>query len=806
MPRAHDPTSFFGRPLPKRVAPSTRTVTPIEESPGSKWRKRPPLRSRIPRDEKPFIAWDGEGIDDDPSRPSVQNYVLFGCSVPNESGEPKYVLRAHALSTVECLDLILQVEEENPDAIHVGFGFDYDVNQILKDLNHQQLITLRKTGFIRWHGYLIEHRPHKWFRVMAGQYREKSGQRRYRRTATIYDVHSFYGSSFEKAIDKFLPTDPVARRIVAEGKAGRGNFRYEELDTRVTTYWWEEIQLLQQLVINLRTLCLSVDVHLEDWHGPGAIASYYMKKYHIDDHMDRELRDEIIDASAAAYAGGRFELFKVGRANRPVYSADINSAYPYHLTHVPSLRNGTWKHVEEFDPNEPMPTGTIGVYHIARVGVKSAFHRAPDGTIPTQYIDTTSAQPLFFRTKQNCMHYPTVVEGWYWDPEAELVWNDPAVKFVEAWIYTTDDVVYPFAWVADIYAQRNRLKAEKNPAEYILKLAINSIYGKLAQRVGYDEEKMTAPRWHQLEWAGHLTSATRAQLYRAAKQADDQDALIAVETDGIYSLVPLDVPESDTLGDWKCTVYKDMAYIQNGVYMYEMYDEGWKFKYRGLDRDSMIFSIVMDWMDRLDTIYCHECARDAVDRRAHNRFHLRNDLPMELRPDACESCREWVDEKEQHTCDSHPLRRDDCSACQVAAQSLKLHSCTFEVETRRFIGYGAAIIGSDGRNMDKWRHWVTDIKTLRIGGAADDGKRVHNPERCKACHEGLTFGSMMHDMEIGQPYLGKDNPSAPHELKWRTVVNEEGIKRQGYEDDVYKWRVEGDDYFNMLSSVYGAAS
>ncbi len=56
--------------------------------------------------------------------------------------------------------------------------------------------------------------------------------------------------------------------------------------------------------------------------------------------MDQNLKDEIKLAAQYAYFGGRFETFKIGRYKGPVYSLDINSAYPFAISQLPNLNAG----------------------------------------------------------------------------------------------------------------------------------------------------------------------------------------------------------------------------------------------------------------------------------------------------------------------------------------------------------------------------------------------------------------------------------------------------------------------------------
>src|SRR5690349_4869767 len=77
-------------------------------------------------DTRPFIAWDGEGYDAYRVNSSgvieiEHRYMLFGASTGD-------YITGISLGTAECLDLMLQVERENPNSYHVGFSFEYDDN------------------------------------------------------------------------------------------------------------------------------------------------------------------------------------------------------------------------------------------------------------------------------------------------------------------------------------------------------------------------------------------------------------------------------------------------------------------------------------------------------------------------------------------------------------------------------------------------------------------------------------------------------------------------------------------------------
>jgi hypothetical protein len=131
------------------------------------------------------------------------------------------------------------------------------------------------------------------------------------------------------------------------------------------------------------------------------------------------------------------------------------------------------------------------------------------------------------------------------------------------------------------------MKAEGIGAEYAIKLALNSLYGKMAQRAGW-ERKHSAPMWHQLEWAGWVTSFTRSMLYEQIHKIP-WEHLIGVETDGIYTTLDpslLGISNSKELGGWEITEFDELVYLQSGVYAKRQGTE-WSSKFRGLDQNSI---------------------------------------------------------------------------------------------------------------------------------------------------------------------------------------------------------------------------
>jgi hypothetical protein len=521
----------------------------------------------VPKEQRRFIAWDGEGMNlrgvDHP-----QSYVLFGASTGD-------IVTGDNLNTLQLCEFIVNVGSRYPGAWHIGFAFTYDANMILKSLTLQSLRKMYRQGFIHVGDYCITLRSGKSLTITRYGKNYSKTNTKDKVTVRIFDIFSFFGKSFVASVEEYLGVDAAGLDLVKEGKQQRGTFTDMAY---VEKYWRAEIDLLERLAYELRSRMYSAGLYISQWHGPGALGSYAMKHNGIKSHLKPQ-SDQIREAARYAYAGGRFELFKVGRITGPIWSVDINSAYPYAIARLPSLNKGVWKHIRK-----PTRIARFGVYRI-RLAAKSGFARPPG--------------PVFHRDKRHNISYPWLVDGWYWAPEVAGLLGSEYVEIIEGYEYLGSQE-RPFKWVEEMYLQRLEWKNAGNPAQIALKLCLNSMYGKLAQRVGWDEKTRRIPPWHQLEYAGWVTSYTRAMLYKIMKRIPFED-LIAVETDGIYTTknpAELGITTSKNLGGWEVTEYDEVIYLQSGLAFLRR-DNVWETKRRGLDKDSFTIQDAITYTNTL---------------------------------------------------------------------------------------------------------------------------------------------------------------------------------------------------------------
>lgn len=638
-----------------------------------------------PLQDRPFIAWDGEGVNlKGPGKP--QSYVLFGCNhghVSNHGG----------LSAFDCLDFIIETGLKHPGAFHVGFAFTYDANMIIRSLSPVTLGRLHRNGWVRLRRsdgrvYAVTFARGKFFRVTL--YRPEYDSKRNphaKTTVQIFDIFSFFAKSFIKAYESMVGPVPD---IIKEGKAARAEFTIDEFDD-ILNYWSEEIQMLKRLAEELRRRVYNAGLRITQWHGPGALATYALRSHRIKQYMSQS-PDGVRLASRYGYAGGRFELYKIGRIRGPVFAYDINSAYPHAIRQLPDLATGTWSYVES-----PSRISRFGIYRV-RLKMGHGFMGQPS--------------PVFHRDRNHNITFPWVTDGWYWSPEAWHAMKCGA-EIVEGWEYTGWSEL-PFAWVADMYAQRKDWQMRGIAAQIALKLCMNSMYGKLAQRVGWDPISQRLPPFHQLEWAGWITSLTRARLFDVMSRIPF-DRLIAVETDGLYSTVPpseIGISMSTELGGWDIKEYDEVMYVQSGLAW--LHDNGgWHDKRRGLDA----------------------C------RNNH-------------RPDECtctnvfslSTCREYLSSLHASPDRSAPWQ-------------------AYKGQSTRFIGLGQALQSAQPFHT---RHcvWETAPREITPGG----GKRTHFPPHCATCQSGNASAyDMAHDLVIHSAALFEPQ-SYPHSVPWEEEI------------------------------------
>jgi len=500
---------------------------------------------------KPFIAIGGLAITQPDGNLTYAHLALStGQSITNPDG----------LTTNQIFSFILDNTPDSDQGILVSYTGAYDWNNWLKDLNLDQLKTIYggnyRTSAIDNGIYSIKLNPGQSITLYD----------LWRKKRTINEIYNFYQVPLSESAKEYLniqiPGGSKYEKAVTPDQLNQGkqNLLFE-------------LQTTANLMAEFRARLEKVNLRPRRWNGSGGIVTNLFAQHNIKDHLAEQPAD-IAKIARYAYAGGRFEIIQYGQQKQKQnYAYDINSAYPEAMTKLPSLKGGRWLHIDGDPGNHE-----YGLYKITIKGKKAHL-----------------PHPLFTRDYKGNISYPRTVTGWYWSPEiaAVRIWAEKGFgtyEIEQAYLFDPATDTKPFAWIANLYQQRLELQRQGDNAETGLKLALNTAYGKLAQQVGFipadEKNAQIIPPYHQLEYAGYITSYTRAKIYLAS--IEQIHAVIAYETDAVFMQQELyNLPVGDQLGEYRETPYQELTYLNSGIYYGTKKDGTKVFKLRGITANSV---------------------------------------------------------------------------------------------------------------------------------------------------------------------------------------------------------------------------
>lgn len=568
--------------------------TPVKSGSTTPERNRARNRSGF-RDIK-FVAWDGEGVGQPLNRYVILSNSERECIETFDGCLSKHPSRL--------FDFILSYARRN--VVHLIYGGGYDFNMWILGLPDTNKRELMDKGFTFWENYRLEYVPRKCFTIVRKVEKKRT-------KVTIWDTNGFFQSSFLKALKDWKVGTAAEHDRIASMKSSRQNFTMAEY-AEIKEYNFVECELLSKLISNLRDL-LADDpenpgnekpwLPLRRWDGAGSVASAIYRKEGVKSHVgstapyrelwnkfvknqdwhykDKAQQCEVEYALRCAYFGGRIECFKKGRANQKGWDLDIVSAYPSQMLNLPSFaEGGYWEKVSGND----FSANLFGVWNV--IWDSQKYGHVSDAELKSHTIF-----PFPYRVKTGTVLFPDCGEGWYHTVEVAAAKADTRnhIEIVSGWVWHPVNDEKPFSFVQKYFDQRQRLKAIGHAAQMILKLGLNSLYGKMAQTIGslFEEHEptfllaclgshpdwfkstatnkifSTTPKYFNYAWAGAVTAGCRAALYREAIKRESD--IVMIQTDGLFGLGETpEFVEDKTLGSLESKLFDDAIVVQAGVY------------------------------------------------------------------------------------------------------------------------------------------------------------------------------------------------------------------------------------------------
>jgi DNA polymerase type B, organellar and viral len=543
--RAQARADYFAKYRSDNSGVSRRAARTARRSIQRVWHKLDPA-------ERIIVGIDGEGWTDHETGKHHYSYLCASTATGrywDVEGEGGYGLR-----TDQIFDFLLSLPQH---ALVMGFSLGYDITKWIEGmppvsihfLNHPELRP-GKWGprGIWWSKYRINRVSTKFtLELIEKRTGAEDGPLESTRNIIVWDLFRFFGKAFVPALKDWRVGTEEELEAIQSMKDQRGNFA--RIDEREKLYCRSECRLMAQMAANLVQAHDDADLKLRTYYGPGSTASVMLAKMGAKENTAKipDMMKSVIDM---AFFGGRFEHSWIGPV-KGMWSYDIASAYPFATTQIPCLQHGEWRLVR--NPSirqiEESPAACVHWRLPVFDGLKrrdfSLGMRLQKEVKVKGYPVDRAWGPFPFRLEDGNILFPAVAKGgWVWKQEFLAALNSgvfPNVECSEAWIWHADcECPPPFGKaIADYYCIR--LEWGKDGKGLVVKLGLNSWYGKRAQRIGH-------PPFQCITTAGIITSACRGMLLTAAGRASNPWNVCGFATDSIQSTESLDLPSPPWTG------------------------------------------------------------------------------------------------------------------------------------------------------------------------------------------------------------------------------------------------------------------
>jgi len=466
-------------------------------------------------------------------RKSSLYFITYGFSRDNEFlfSLLERELRDRLFQAPKIKERLSELEREQEELDEIFYNGSDDLREQADFERYVNRLAIRELTSVTFNGYDI---------------RLANGKRltiaRDKKSITIYDIYGFFRPSpLRKAVKEYCGTD-----LQILDRNSLDDFELSKTNTlnAICKYSDIEADQIARLADALAQKLQAAGISLRRWHGATAITSWFLGKhkakaeYHSYRHR-RQLSPQMHLALHSAFFAGRAEQVKIGTLEN-VYTYDINSAYGYAASILPRmLTKPTYRTIYA-----PLPFSFWSV----KFDFRGAGRRV--GVFP-------------LRGRGGRVTFPLTGNGFYWQPELDyaLRYYPDCVEIGHG--YALDAPQADFAAeIPKLYDLRLRLRAEGNPLQKVIKLALASIYGKFCQHNG-------TANFYNLFYAGFITAFVRRMLLDATHGSEN--AIVCFLTDCIHSTQKLKLRLDDELGSWREEKFAKIRYLDNGVY--ECYNE-----------------------------------------------------------------------------------------------------------------------------------------------------------------------------------------------------------------------------------------
>jgi len=423
------------------------------------------------------------------------------------------------------------------------YNLTFDAEVILKTLG-KVLYNYTKTRNLsfKFEGYTIHYIPQKSLSIKKGHH-----------SSVFFDIAQYYHESLDQA---YLHNIGKLPKWYLEIKSKRKSFTryfYKHNARTVRKYCFADCTFTKQLAEHwIKLFNQAFGFNAQRWISSGYLAEKVLINNKIPLPRFSDISYDVQELAWNSYFGGRFEILKRGFIGQ-AYLYDINSAYPYAFANIPDITKGNWIQSDKLDKN-----ALLGFFKIN-----------------TNIPDCKYVPPFPYRKNHKVIFPSGRFTSYCTLAELKACRNPDYYTILESWQYLDNNPEYPYKeFIESIYKKRLELKQENNPIQLPLKVILNSLYGKTAQRKGNKIGNLFSPII-----ASTITGITRAMLYDFVQKYDIERNVVSFATDSIITTKKIEI-DSEKLGDFKFENSGDDVYVlQNGIYRFNG-----KWKKRGIGK------------------------------------------------------------------------------------------------------------------------------------------------------------------------------------------------------------------------------
>lgn len=495
------------------------------------------------------------------------------------------------------------------------FNLKYDRDAILKCLPDRYIDFVKAYDQCFYRDFKIQLHGNKSFKIS-----KLNRDRKPVKSALFTDISSFYHlGSLENTVKEALKLDYKKSLDIGAG-VSKQNITQDHID-----YCLEDCKYTFLLAKNIVDMADEF-VEVRNYYTPASISKAFLRQNFPGGYEFN--KTNIQQIALNCYNGGRFEILQKGWFDR-VYSADINSAYPFQLSKLYEPR-GTFLMRGDYEPDSLYSYFKVDV-EVSEDFVLSPFKFCvkalnellvfPTGVFKDVYINKREFEVL---DKMGCR--VKIKQGYH-------IFNKNPKLWIEG--------------VVEMFYRRQELKELGDSREHLLKLILNSLYGITIQLTQskkattcFTDEDLVDPVnelvvlnnevnlikkfWRAGSWfnpiiACELTAGTRCKLFEDFHKYEDHIIMLATDSVTMDRRIP--VKESRDLGGYKHSLKTRGLVLANGIYQFEDGKQG----RRGLMSDRGV--------DLFDMF--HACNKDRITLVKTRPKGLKEALPFDCdRPNA----------------------------------------------------------------------------------------------------------------------------------------------------------------------------